>query len=133
MMKNGAFGEFLENVFNRLEVDFIENCEYDKIIKQQSKLTLKSVDKSYKNYTRYTFKQKEVVMDKPKYVDFAISELSKLRMYDTQSENLQTYFGQENLHLYCLDTDGFDIQYENTKYYQRIKKIRRYIRFQKSG
>ena len=45
-------------------------------------------------------------MDKAIYVGFAILELSKLHMYETYYDILQPYFGQENLQLQYIDTDG---------------------------
>ena len=80
---NGAFDKFSENVRNRLILESIKNCEYDKIIKQQSKLTFNGLHKSYTNYSCYTFKQNEVAVDKPINVGFAMLELSKLQLYET--------------------------------------------------
>ena len=45
-------------------------------------------------------------MDKATYVGFSILELSKLHMYETYYDTLQTYFGQKNLQLHYIDTDG---------------------------
>ena len=45
-------------------------------------------------------------MDKAIYVGFAILELSKLHMYETFYHILQPYFGQQNLQLHYIDTDG---------------------------
>ena len=45
-------------------------------------------------------------MDKAIYVGFSILDLSKLHMYETYYDSLQTYFGQENLQLHYIDTDG---------------------------
>ena len=45
-------------------------------------------------------------MDKAIYVGFAILKLSKLHMYETYYDTLQPYFGQENLQLHYIDTDG---------------------------
>ena len=45
-------------------------------------------------------------MDKAIYVGFVILELSKLHMYETYYDTLQPYFGQENLQLHYIDTDG---------------------------
>ena len=44
-------------------------------------------------------------MDKAIYVGFATLEISKLHMYETFYDTLQTYFGQENLQLHYIDTD----------------------------
>ena len=45
-------------------------------------------------------------MDKAIYVGFAILELGKLHMYETYYDTLQPHFGQENLQLHYIDTDG---------------------------
>ena len=106
LLVNAAFGKFLENVRNRLGLKLIKKDNIKKIIDQQSKLTFNGIQKSYENYDSYTFKQNQVVMDKAIYVGFAILELSKLHMYETYYDTLQPYFGQENLQLHYIDTDG---------------------------
>ena len=45
-------------------------------------------------------------MDKPIHVGFAILDLSKLHMYVTYYDKIQPYFGQENIQLHHVDTDG---------------------------
>ena len=45
-------------------------------------------------------------MDKTIYVGLAILELSKLHMYETYYDKLQSNYGQENLQLHYIDTDG---------------------------
>ena len=47
-----------------------------KNIKQQNQPTFNGTHKSYTNYNSYIFKQNEVFLDKPIYLDFAILELS---------------------------------------------------------
>ena len=83
LLVNAAFGKFLENVRNRLELELYKKDNVKKIINQQSKLTFNGIHKSYENCDSYKFKQKQVVMDKAIYVGFAILEMSKLHMYET--------------------------------------------------
>ena len=104
----------MENVRNRLKTKFIKKDDYRKIVKQQSKLTFNGIHKSYEDCDSYTFKQKEVLMDKPIYLGFTVLELSKLLMYETYYDILQPYFGQENIQLYYMDTDSFALSV-NTK------------------
>ena len=92
LLVNAAFGKFLENIRNRLELEIIKKDNIKKIINQQSKLTFNGIQKSYENYDSFTFKQNKVVMDKAKYVGFIILELSKLHMYQTYYNTLQPYF-----------------------------------------
>ena len=116
----------MENVRNRLKIKIVKKNDYREIIKQQSKLTFNGIHKSYENCDSYTFKQNEVPMDNPIYLGFSVLELSKLHMYETNYDKLQPYFGQENIQLHSIDTDGFVLSLK-TRYYQRFKKFRRYI------
>ena len=85
----------------------IKKEDYKEIIKQQSKLTFNGIHKSYENCDIYTFKQNEVLMDKPIYLGFSVLELSKLFMYERYYDKLQPYFGQENIQLHYMDTESF--------------------------
>ena len=69
-------------------------------------MTFNGIQKSYENSDSYTFKKNEVAMEKAIYVGFSILELSNLHMYETYYDTLQPYFGQENLQLHYIDTDG---------------------------
>ena len=68
LLNNAFYGKTMENVRNRLEIKFIKKDDYREIIKQQSKLTFNGILKSYENCDSYTFKQNEVLMDKPIYL-----------------------------------------------------------------
>ena len=59
----------MENVRNRIKIEFIKKDEDEKMVKQwQSKLTFNGIHKSYENYDSFTFKQNEVLLDKPIYL-----------------------------------------------------------------
>ena len=73
----------MENVRNRLKIKFVKKDDYRERVRQQSKLTFSGIHKSYENCDSYTFKQNEVLMDKPIYLGFTVLELSKLLMYGT--------------------------------------------------
>ena len=114
LLNNAFYGKTTENVRNRLKIKFNKKDDHGEIIKQQSKLTFNGVHKSYDNCDSYTFKQNEVLMDKPIYLGFTVSELSKLLMYETYYDKLQPYFEQENIQLHYIDTDSFVLSV-NTK------------------
>ena len=114
LLNNAFYGKTMENVRNRLKINFIKKDDYREIIKQQSKLTFNGIHKSYENCDSYTFKQNEVLMDKPIYLGFSVLELSKLHMYETYYNILQPYFGQEKIQLHYMDTDSFILSL-NTK------------------
>ena len=62
-------------------------------------------------------------MDKAIYVGFAILELSKLHMYETYYDTLQPYFGQENLQLHFIDTDGMILSMRAENITKKLKNI----------
>ena len=123
MLVNAAFGKFLENVRNRLELELIKKDNIKKFTNQQSKLTFNGIQKSYENYDSYTFKQNQVVMDKAIYVGFSILELSKLHMYETYYDTLQPYFAQENLQLHYVDTDGMILSMKTKDIIKDLKNL----------
>ena len=104
LLNNAFYGKTMENVRNRLKIEFIKKDDYIEIIKQQSKLTFNGFQISYENFDSYTFRQNEVLMDKPIYLGFSVFELSKLLMYETYYDKSQPYFGWENLQCHYMDS-----------------------------
>ena len=131
MLVNAAFGKFLENIRNRLELELIKKDNIKKIIDQQSKLTFNGIQKSYENYDTYTFKQNQVVIDKAIYVGFTILELSKLHMHETYCDTLQPYFGQEKLQLHYIDTDGMILSMKTENIIKDLKNLEDIFDFSK--
>ena len=107
LLNNAFYGKTMENVRNRLKINFIQKNDFRGKIKQQFKLTYNGVHESYENYDIYTFKQNEILMDKPIYLGFTVLGLRKLQMYETYYDILQPYFGQEKFQLHYVDTDVF--------------------------
>ena len=105
MLVNAALGKFLENDRNRLRLEFFKKDDIKNIFKQQLKLTFNVIQKHMKTMIVIHSKKNEVVMDKAIYVGFAIVELSKLHIYEIYYDTIQSYFGQERLHLHYVDTD----------------------------
>ena len=62
-------------------------------------------------------------MDKAIYVGFSILELSKLHMYETYYDTLQPYFGQENLQLRYIDTDGMFLSMKTKNIIKDLKNL----------
>ena len=117
----------MENDGNRLKIKFIKKADHREIIKQQSKLTVNGVHKSYENCDSYTFKQNEVLMDKPIYLGFSVLELSKLLMYETYYDKLQPYFGHEIIQLHYMDTDRFVPSVNTKDIFKDLKNFGRYF------
>ena len=114
LLNNAFYGKTIENVRNRLKINFIKKDDYREIIKHQSKLTFNGIHKSYGNCDSYTFKQNEVVTEKPIYLGFTVLELNELLMYETYYDKRQPCFKQENIQLQYMDTDSF-VLIVNTK------------------
>ena len=60
LLVNAAFGEMIENVRNRLTIEFIKEHDFKEIITQQPKITFIRTHKSYENCDSYTSEQNEV-------------------------------------------------------------------------
>ena len=123
LLINAFYGKTMENVRNRLKIKFIKKDDYREIIKHQSKLTFNGIHKSYENCDSYTHKQNEVLMDKPIYLGFSVLELSKLLMYETYYDILQSYFGQENIQLHYMDTDSFVLSVSTKDIIKDLKNL----------
>ena len=52
----------MENVCNRIKLEFIKKDDNDRFNQQKSKLTFNGIHKCYTNYDSYTLKQNEVFM-----------------------------------------------------------------------
>ena len=122
LLNNAFYGKTMENVRNRLKIKPVKKDDYKGIIKLQSKLPFNGIHKSYENCYIYTFKQNEVLMDKPIYLGFTVLELSKLHMYETYYDILQPYFGQENIQLHYIDTDAFVLSLKTKDIIKDLKK-----------
>ena len=88
LLSNAFYGKTMENVRNRLKIEFSNKVEYQKILKQQSYLLFNGVHESYESCDSYTFKQDEVLMEKPIYLGFTVLELNKLHKYETYYDKL---------------------------------------------
>ena len=107
ILNNAFHGKTMENVRNRLKVEFHKKNDIEKIIKQQPKITFNRIHISYTIYDSYTFKQNEVMIDEPIYLGFAVLKFNNLSMYETYQDKLQSYFGVNYIQYHFIDTDAF--------------------------
>ena len=121
LLNNAFYGKTMENVRNRCKIEIIKRDDYNKILRWQRKLTFNGICKSFGNCDSYLEKEYEILMYKPIYLGFAISELSKLHMYETYYDTLQPYFGQENLQLRYMDCDSFILSIKSENIIKDLK------------
>ena len=94
------FRKTMEDVRNRIKIEFVKNADERKILRYQSRLDFDGIHKSYQDYDSYTFQSNVIKMEKPIYLGFVILELLKLLMYETYYDNLQKYFGQDGIQIH---------------------------------
>ena len=95
----------MENVRNRVRLEFLKSDQYSINIKQQAKITFNGIHKSYETYDSFTLKQNEVLINQPIHFGFSVLDLSRLLMYETYYDRFQPYFEEENPHLHYMHTD----------------------------
>ena len=119
------FGKTMEDVRNRIKVEFVKNTNERKILKYQSRLDFNGIHKSYQDYDSYTFKSNVVKMEKPIYLGFTILELSKLLMYETYYDKLQKYFGIDGIQIHYQDTDAFIMSLKTTNVINDLSNLQK--------
>ena len=62
-------------------------------------------------------------MDRAIYVGFSFLELSKLHKFETYYDTLQPYFGQKNLQLHYIDTDGMILSKKTKDIIKDLKNL----------
>ena len=114
----------MENVRNRSKIEFIKKDEEEKMVKCRCKLTFSGIHKYYEKYNSFTFKQNEVLMDKPINLGFSVLELSKLLMYETYYDIFQPYFGEENIQYHYGDTDAMVLSIKTKDIFEDLYNLR---------
>ena len=106
LMNNAFFGNTMENVRERVNLEIIHHTNFDQIIKRQSKLCFKGINMHYSTFSLYKFDKEKTVFDKPIYLGFSVLELSKMLMYEFYYHKLQP-FNNNKTKLHYMDTDSF--------------------------
>ena len=82
IMNNAFFGKTMENVRDRVILEFIDHTQIQQIVKRQYKLSFKGIVDWYSVFSVHAFGKEKTVFDKPLYLGFTVLELSKLLMYE---------------------------------------------------
>ena len=80
LLKNAFFEKTMKNIRNRIKVEYIRKDDNEKFMKQQSNLTFNGIHNTYTSHGSYSFKQFQVLIDKPIYLGCAVLVLSKLHI-----------------------------------------------------
>ena len=91
LLNNAFFGKTMENVRDRVNLEFIDHSQRQQIIKRQSKLSFKSIVDWYSVFSVYKFDKAKTVFDKPIYLGFTVLELSKLLMHEFYYNTLEPH------------------------------------------
>ena len=68
LVNNAFYGKTMENVRNRCKIEIIKGDNYDKILKQQRKLTFNGICKSFENFDSCLENYHEILLDQPIYL-----------------------------------------------------------------
>ena len=72
----------MENVRERVKLDFISHTQTQQKINKQSKLSFKGIANMYENFSVHKYEKEKMIFDKPTFLEFTILELGKLLRYD---------------------------------------------------
>ena len=111
--------------------NLLKKDDNERIIKQQSKLTFKVTQKSYKIYDSYSFERNEVLWDRPIYLGFVVRKLGKFLMYETSYDTSLPCFGEQNKQIHYLDTDGFVLGVNTNDIIRNLKNFDDILDFSK--
>ena len=112
-MNNAFFGKTMENVRDRINLDFISHNQIERIEKRQSKLSFKGIESHYSTFSIYKYEKETTIFDKPIYLGFTVLELSKLLMYEFYYNTLKPFW-KEKMQLHYMDTDSFILSFDST-------------------
>ena len=81
-MNNAFFGKTMENIQDRLNVEYISHSEAQHFIHRHCKLSFKcSVDR-YEKFSVYKYYTERIIFLKPFVFGFSVLELGKLLLYE---------------------------------------------------
>ena len=71
-LSNSFFGKTMEDVRNRIRIEFVKNTDEKTIFRYQSRLHFNGIHKCYQNCDSYRLKKNVVQTKKPIYLGFVI-------------------------------------------------------------
>jgi hypothetical protein len=130
LMNNACFGKTMENLRNRIDVNFVTN-KYESwghhMTKKNSTIANKLASPYYDGHIIYDehlaaikMKKKSITLNKPIYAGMAILDLSKLHMYEFHYGYIKPKYG-EKAKLLMTDTDSLCYHVETPDFYQDMQ------------
>ena len=112
LMNNAFFGKTMENVRDRVNLEFSDHSQIQQMIKRQFKLSFKGIVDWYSVFSVYKFDKEKTVFDKPIFLGFTVLELSKLLMYEFYYNTLEPHW-QNKVQVLYMDTDSFVLSFDS--------------------
>jgi hypothetical protein len=110
LRNNSLYGKMVENIRKRRNIRL---CNTAKRLKcYTSKATFKKTLLIDHNLVAVTLQKENILLDRPIFIGQAVLDVSKLRMYQLQYEELEAYRSEFNceLNIVAGDTDSFFIE-----------------------
>ena len=115
LVNNSFYGKTIKNIRKRLNLDLRDKSDTHRILNRQSELSFDDKIADYEKFNFYSINKETIKFTKPIYVGFCVIELSELSMYEWYYDNMQPYFGEDNLQLHYLDTDSVIFSFKPIK------------------
>lgn len=122
---NSAYGKFLENQRNRMNVTLVTTQK--KFDDNVCKPTLKSVKVYNKALAGLEMLRPIVVLNRPVYVGFTVLEFAKLFMFEFHELMTKKIYKREDIRLLFTDTDSFLYAIKTENLYEDLEKIKCYM------
>ena len=103
LMNNSIFGKCMENIRNRIDVQFVKTeRDLNKLIKKPN---LDSVTRFTNDLVACHMKKQKLIFDKPIYIGLAVLDISKILMYDFHYNTIKKLY-KDKAKLLFTDTDS---------------------------
>ena len=129
LMNNAVFGKTMENLRNRVDIDFVTTNESwgKHSTKKMSTIERKIANPLYDGHIIYNDsltaikkKKKSITLNKPIYCGMSILDLSKLHMYRFHYDYIKPKYG-DKAKLLMTDTDSLMYKIDTRDFYEDMK------------
>ena len=117
---NSLYGKTVENLMKRINLRICNNQK--KLVTYASKAQFRRSTVIAKDLVAVLLGKDEIVLDRPSYIGQVVLDLSKLRMYQLQYQELQSYRVKFNceINIVAGDTDSFFLECKNVDLRQQL-------------